>query len=153
MDEFLPILLDSVELNFRTAADRRGASVTNARTAKPSVPHGYGRAFTASRVQSAQFVACVCGRRTVIRVRLGVSRIVGEPVGRVVSSRGLFEQRRERLEMLCDQTLDVIADGMEARQFLVLNLVLIDAEPDNFARLEAVDMFTRLMHRASAGRR
>ena len=153
MDEFLPILLDSVELNFRTAADRRGASVTNARTAKPSVPHGYGRAFT----------ACSCPKRSVRSLRMRAqdrnsrqTRHVANR-GRAGGTRsllaGLFEQRRERLEMLCDQTLDVTADGMKARQFLVLNLVLIDAGPDRFARLEGVDMFTRLMHHASAGRR
>jgi hypothetical protein len=65
MDEFLPLLLDSVELNFRTPDDRRGASVTNARAAKSSVPHGHRQAFTACPcLRRAQFAPYICGHRT-----------------------------------------------------------------------------------------
>ena len=35
---------------------------------------------------------------------------------------------------------------MKARKFIAVNRVLVDAGPDHYARLEAVKMFTRLMH-------
>jgi hypothetical protein len=57
-------------------------------------------------------------------------------------------EHRERLTALFDQTLDVIEDAMNARQFLVVNRVLVDVGPDHYARLEAVKMFTVLMRRA-----
>jgi hypothetical protein len=65
----------------------------------------------------------------------------------------LLELHRERLNALCDQTLDVIEDAMKARQFLVVNRVLVDVGPDHYARLEAVKMFTLLMRHAGNGRR
>ena len=37
MDEFLPLLLDSVELNFRTADDRPGVSVSNVRVSEEAL--------------------------------------------------------------------------------------------------------------------
>jgi hypothetical protein len=89
--------------------------------------------------------------------QLGVSRSWASREAHASGTRNLlaylFEQRRERLEALFDQTLDVIADAMKAQQFLVVNHVLVDVGPDHYARLEAGDMFTRLMHHASAGRR
>ncbi|MEO8131360.1 MAG: hypothetical protein ABI822_29970 [Bryobacteraceae bacterium] len=42
---------------------------------------------------------------------------------------------------------------MTARQLLVVNRVLVDVGPDHFARLEAVKVFTALMHHVSVGRR
>ena len=53
------------------------------------------------------------------------------------------------MDALFDQTLDVIEDAMNARQFLVVNRVLVDVGPDHYARLEAVKMFTALMIHAS----
>ena len=64
----------------------------------------------------------------------------------------LLDGPRERLNALFDQTLDVIEDATNARQFLVVNRVLVDAGPDQYARLEAVKMFTVLMIRASEAR-
>ena len=61
----------------------------------------------------------------------------------------LLEPYRERLDALFDQTLDVIEDAMKARQFLVVNRVLVDVGPDHFARLEAVKVLTVLMCHAS----
>ena len=49
------------------------------------------------------------------------------------------------MNALFDQTLDVIEDAMKARQFLVVNHVLVDVGPDHYARLEAVKMLTLLM--------
>src|SRR4051794_8705972 len=46
----------------------------------------------------------------------------------------LFEQRRERV-------MEVIEDAMKARQFLVVNRVLVDVGQDHYARLEGVDAF------------
>jgi hypothetical protein len=65
----------------------------------------------------------------------------------------IFELCRERMDALFDQTLDVIEDAMKARQFLVVNRVLVDVGPDHYARLEAVKVFTVLMCHASKGRR
>ena len=65
----------------------------------------------------------------------------------------LLEPYRERLDALFDQTLDVIEDAMKARQFLVVNRVLVDVGPDHYARLEAVKVFTRLMQHPSDGKR
>ena len=61
----------------------------------------------------------------------------------------LLEPHRERLNELFDRTLDVIEDAMKARKFLVVNRVLVGVGPDHYARLEAVKMFTLLMHHAS----
>jgi len=65
----------------------------------------------------------------------------------------LLEPYRERLDALFDQTLDVIEDAMKARQFLVVNRVLVDVGPDHYAQLEAVKMFTLWMRHAGEGRR
>lgn len=89
--------------------------------------------------------------------QLGVSRSWASREANASGTRNLLayllEQRRERLEALCDQTLEVIAEAMEARQFLVVNHVLLDVGPDHYARLEAVDVFIRLMYHASGGSR
>ena len=61
----------------------------------------------------------------------------------------LLELRRERLIALFDRTLDVIEEAMKARQFLVVNRVLVDVGADHYARLEAVKVFTVLMCHAS----
>jgi hypothetical protein len=61
----------------------------------------------------------------------------------------IFELCRERVKALFDQTLDVIEDAMNARQFLVVNRVLVDVGPDHYARLQAVKVFTVLMCHAS----
>ena len=60
----------------------------------------------------------------------------------------LLELRRERMNALFDQMLDVMEDAM-ARQFLVVNRVLVDVGPDHYARLQAVKVFTVLMCHAS----
>jgi hypothetical protein len=65
----------------------------------------------------------------------------------------IFELRRERVNALFDQTLDVIEEAMKARKFLVVNRVLVDVRPDSYAQLEAVRMFTLLMRHAGNGRR
>jgi hypothetical protein len=57
------------------------------------------------------------------------------------------------VKALFDQTLDVIEDAMNARQFLVVNRVLVDVGPDHYAQLEAVKVFTLLMRHAGNGRR
>jgi hypothetical protein len=67
---------------------------------------------------------------------------------RASSSRTLFELCRERVNALFDQTLDVIEDAMKARQFLVVNRVLVDVGPDHYAQLEAVKMCTMWMRRS-----
>jgi hypothetical protein len=54
----------------------------------------------------------------------------------------IFELCRERVKALFDQALDVIEDAMKARQFLVVNRVLVDVGPDHYAQLEAVKKIT-----------
>ena len=61
----------------------------------------------------------------------------------------LLEPRRERLNALFDQTLDVIEDAMKARKIFVVKGVIVDGGPDHYARLEAVKVFTVLMCHAS----
>jgi hypothetical protein len=61
----------------------------------------------------------------------------------------IFELCRERVKALFDQTLDVIEDAMNARQFLLVNGVLVDVGPDHYTQLEAVKVFTALMIHAS----
>jgi hypothetical protein len=65
----------------------------------------------------------------------------------------LLELHRERMNELFDQTLDDIEDAMKARQFLVVNRVVVDVGPDHYARLEAVKMFTLLMRHTGKRRR
>jgi hypothetical protein len=93
----------------------------------------------------------------VIARHLGVSRSWASREANAPGTRILiaevFELRRERVNALFDQTLDVIEDAMNARQFLVVNRVLVDVGPDHYAQLEAVKMFTLLMRHAGNGRR
>ena len=44
-------------------------------------------------------------------------------------------------------------DAMKARQFRVVNRVVVDLGPDHYAQLEAVKMFTLLMRHAGKRRR
>ncbi len=89
--------------------------------------------------------------------QLGVSRSWASREANAAGTRSLIavllEPYREHLEALCDQALAVIADAMKARQFLLVNRVLVDVGPDHYARLEAVKVFIVLMHHASKGRR
>ncbi|MEO5950901.1 MAG: hypothetical protein ABIQ44_00355 [Chloroflexia bacterium] len=89
--------------------------------------------------------------------QLGVSRSWASREANASGTRNLLavllEFHRERLEALFDRTLEVIGDAMKARQFLVVNRVLVDVGPERDARLEAVKVFAVLMHHASAGRR
>ena len=80
--------------------------------------------------------------------RSWASREANAPGTRILIA-DIFELRRERLIALFDRTLDVIEDAMKARQFLVVNRVLVDVGPDHYARLEAVKLFTVLMRHAS----
>ena len=88
--------------------------------------------------------------------QLGVSRSWASREANAPGTRNLIAElldlRRERLNALFDQTLDVMEDAMKARQFLVVNRVFVDVGPNHYAQLEAVKMFTWLMHRASDGR-
>jgi hypothetical protein len=84
--------------------------------------------------------------------RSWASREANAPGTRILIA-DLFELCRERVKALFDQTLDVIEDAMKARQFLVVNHVLVDVGPDHCAQLEAVKMFTLLMRHASKGTR
>ena len=89
--------------------------------------------------------------------QLGVSRSWASREANAPGTRNLvaelLEHHRERLNALFDQTLDVIEDAMKAREFLVVNRVLVDVEPDHYAQLEAVKMFTLLMRHAATGSR
>jgi hypothetical protein len=93
----------------------------------------------------------------VIARHLGVSRSWASREANAPGTRifiaDLFELCRERVKALFDQTLDLIEDAMNARQFLVVNRVLVDVGPDHYAQLEAVRMFTLLMPHAGNGRR
>jgi hypothetical protein len=93
----------------------------------------------------------------VIARHLGVSRSWASREANAPGTRifiaDIFELCRERVKALFDQALDVIEDAMNARQFLVVNRVLVDVGPDHYARLEAVKMFTLLMRHAGNGRR
>jgi hypothetical protein len=83
--------------------------------------------------------------------RSWASREANAPGTRILIA-DLFELCRERVNALCDQALDVIEDAMKARQFLVVNRVLVDVGPDHYAQLE-VKVFTLLMRHAGNGRR
>ena len=89
--------------------------------------------------------------------QLGVSRSWASREANAPGTRNLLaellEHHRERLNALFDQMLDVIEDAMKARQFLVVNRVLVDVGPDHYARLEAVKVLTRLMQHPSDGKR
>jgi hypothetical protein len=85
--------------------------------------------------------------------QLGVSRSWASREANAPGTRNLLAELLEphckRLSALFDQMLDVIEDAMKARQFLVVNRVLVDVGPDHYARLEAVKVFTVLMSHAS----
>ena len=84
--------------------------------------------------------------------RSGASREANAPGTRNLLAE-LAALHRERMDELFDQTLDDIEDAMKARQFLVVNRVVVDVGPDHYARLEAVKMFTLLMRHAGKRRR
>ena len=85
--------------------------------------------------------------------QLGVSRLWASREANAPGTRNLLAELLEphckRLSALFDQMLDVIEDAMKAREFLVVNRVLVDVGPDHYARLEAVKVFTVLMIHAS----
>jgi len=115
------------------------------------MPRGRGRppGLTEARIEKRCIIAgaILFGIKiaTVAR-QLGVSRSWASREANAPGTRHLMavllEPYRERLEVLCDQALDAIEDAMKARQFLVVNRVLVDVGPDHYARLEAVKVFT-----------
>jgi len=127
-----------------------------------TMPRGRGRppGLTEARIEKRCIIAgaILFGIKiaTVAR-QLGVSRSWASREANAPGTRHLMavllEPYRERLGVLCDQALDAIEDAMKARQFLVVNRVLVDVGADHFARLEAVKVFTALMIHTSGGRR
>jgi hypothetical protein len=121
---------------------------------------GRPRGLTESRIDKRYIIAgaLLAGIKIAAVARqLGVSRSWASREANAPGTRqllaDLFELHRERMNALFDQTLDVIEDAMKARQFLVVNRVVVDVGPDHYARLEAVKMFTLLMRHAGNGRR
>jgi len=108
----------------------------------------------ASIVETVHHCRSPTGRYQNRRGRAAARRVAllgeqGSAPGTRIFLADIFELCRERMDALFDQTLDVLEDAMKARQFLVVNRVLVDVGPDHYARLEAVKMFTVLMIHAS----
>ena len=112
--------------------------------------------LTAARIDKRYIIAAavLAGIKiAAVASQLGVSRSWASREANAPGTRNLLAELLEphckRLNALFDQMLDVIEDAMKARQFLVVNRVLVDVGPDHYARLEAVKVFTVLMIHAS----
>jgi len=117
--------------------DVKGPSVAKL-VAKSVRASAYGRSFTGFRRKkiSQQITLWVPKSRRQAANRalqLGVSRSWASREANASGTRNiiadLFKRHRERLELLFDRTLAVIDDAMEARQFLVMNRVLVEVGP------------------------